>query len=189
MNAIESRLLFVPIVGRHLRGANLAEQMQVMPGAGLWVFLRHFSCIFCREMVRDVMKASLQDGYPPVLLFCQASVEEAGPFFEKYAPSAAVVCDPGKVFYDGMQLGSGTFAQMFGPRVWGCGMRATMKGNTIGNPMVKPIGDPWTMPGVFVVDRAGQILWKHHFEHSGDHPEWEKIPSLLSQGAAESQRV
>jgi hypothetical protein len=185
MNAIDPRLLQLPLVGRHLSAGTLAGQLQAACGPTLLVFLRHFSCIFCREMVRDVMAAASSDQtYPGVLMVCQGDLAEADTFFGKYAPTAPVVCDPSKTFYDGLKLGHGTFAQMFGPRVWACGIRATVKGNTIGNPVAKPVGDPWTMPGVFLVDTTGAILWQHTFQHAGDHPDWQRIPHQLTAAAA-----
>lgn len=63
---------------------------------------------------------------------------------------------------------------MFGSEVWACGARATLKGHTIG----KPVGDPWMMPGLFLVTDTGRILWQHDYSHAGDHPNFADIPAL-----------
>jgi hypothetical protein len=64
---------------------------------------------------------------------------------------------------------------MVGIQVWTCSFRAMAKGNFIG----KPVGDPWIMPGVFLV-HENEILWSHHFRHQGDHPDWAAIPKNVS---------
>ena len=139
------------------------------------VFLRHFGCVFCREMIHDVKKVrSLDASYPPVVFFAQATIEQAEKFFDKHYPGATVVCDPGKRFYQAFDLRQGTAMQMFGPAVWTCGIRATLKGNTIG----LPVGDVWTMPGVMLASREG-IHWKHTFLHAGDHPDFAAIPGKV----------
>jgi hypothetical protein len=69
--------------------------------------------------------------------------------------------------------------QTFGIQVWTCHFRAFKKGNFIG----KPIGDPWIMPGAFLV-QGGEILWRHHFRHQGDSPDWTTATAHLPAAAA-----
>ena len=68
---------------------------------------------------------------------------------------------------------------MFGPRVWFAGARAALKGNAAG----KAVGDPRTMPGLFLI-KDDAILWRHGFRHAGDHPDFARIPNLLRKGDA-----
>jgi len=42
----------------------------------------------------------------------------------------------------------------------------------------KAVGDPWSMPGLFVV-KGDLILWRHQFRHAGDHPDFARIPDGL----------
>jgi hypothetical protein len=65
---------------------------------------------------------------------------------------------------------------MFAPDVWACGMRATLKGGMVG----RPAGDPWQMPGLFLVQGPG-ILWQHNFRHAGDHPDFATVASQLAK--------
>ena len=44
-------------------------------------------------------------------------------------------------------------------------------------PLAKPVGDPWIMPGLFLVD-GPNIVWHHDFKHAGDHPDFSKISQL-----------
>jgi hypothetical protein len=176
MQRIPDDLLDRTSPGLRLPGPSLRASLDATSPT-LLVFLRHFGCIFCREMVRDVLKASRASGYPPVLFFAQAAVDQAQRFFDKYGPEARVVCDPDKTFYDAFELQHGSMTEMFGPRVWACAMRAMTKGNSVGVGSV--IGDPWTMPGVFLVEPDGTVAWRHHFAHAGDHPDWNAIPSNI----------
>jgi hypothetical protein len=84
------------------------------------------------------------------------------------------VADPPRRLYSAFGIGQGGAKEMFGPGVLVAGVRAALKGNATG----KAVGDPWTMPGLFLV-RDDLILWRHHFRHAGDHPDFARIPDLL----------
>jgi hypothetical protein len=169
---ISADILAAPLEGLNLNGGTLADELGDRPC--VLVFLRHFGCMFCREMVRDVRGAAEQPGYPPVLFFFQGSVDEGRTFFNEYHPDARAVADLPKKFYTALGLRRATLGQMIGIQVWTCGFRALAKGNFVG----KVVGDPWIMPGVFLV-HGGDILWAHHFEHQADHPDWASIPRQL----------
>jgi hypothetical protein len=174
---IPSNLLESPISGLNLRGGTLATEIGTKPTA--LVFLRHFGCMFCREMVRDLRRLTEgTPGFPPVLFFYQGTVEEGQVFFGQHWPQARAVSDAPKVFYTAMGLRRATFNQMFGIQVWTCRMRAMSKGNFIG----KAVGDPWIMPGVFLV-QGPEVIWSHQFKHQGDHPDWSKIPDRVPVAA------
>lgn len=176
---LSAALLDTPIVGLHLRAATLGAQIRSAPSLTLMVFLRHYGCIFCKEMVRDLKAASAADpGYPDLLFFGQGDMAETEAFANKLWPEMAVVSDPDRKLYTAMGLGKGSIYQMFGPRVWACGVRAGFKGNF----QHKIVGDVWTMPGAFAVDQAGTLLWSHTFEHAGHHPNWKTLPNELAKG-------
>jgi hypothetical protein len=102
------------------------------------------------------------------------SVEEGLAFFDRFWPEARAVSDPEKFFYQAFALNQGSLRQMLGPSVWKKGLEASRKGNTIG----MPIGDVRQMPGAFVV-RKEAVLWQHDYRHTGDHPDFTKIPDML----------
>jgi hypothetical protein len=177
MNSLASDILSSPITGLHLDGATLGEQLRVGKPATLMVFLRHYGCIFCKEMVRDLKAASEGDSnYPQLLFFGQGGPDETQTFADKLWPEMSIVSDPSRTFFTAMGLAKGSVYQMFGPSVWACGIRAGLKGNFQG----RVIGDIWTMPGVFAVDRSGTILWKHEFEHIAQHPDWRAVPGQIA---------
>jgi hypothetical protein len=61
------------------------------------------------------------------------------------------------------------------PSLWQAERRARAKGLESG----ERSGDIWRMPGVFLVVGA-RVIWSHEFRHAGDHPDWDRIPSLVA---------
>jgi hypothetical protein len=112
-----------------------------------------------------------QPDYPPLLFFYQGTVEDGQAFFDRLWPEARAVSDKAVFFYKRFQIERGGLREVLNPEVLACGVRAAGKGNTGG----MPIGDPWIMPGLFLV-RGERILWQHDFKHIGDHPDWAKLP-------------
>jgi hypothetical protein len=159
-------VLDAPVQGLRLAPGRLRDQLG--PEATLFVFLRHFGCIFCRETVEDLRRASegTRDAVP-VLFFAQATVDEARAFFEAHWPQARVVADPSGTFYAAFHVGRGTLRELFGPGIASRAREAQTKGIRQG-----PRGqDPWRMPGLFVVE-GGAIVGQHQFRHAGDHPDF-----------------
>lgn len=168
-----SPLLTLPAHGINLPSETLAPLLNTPT---LLIFLRHFGCIFCREMVADLRQLTQkQSDYPPILFFYQGTVEDGTAFFGNLWPEAQAVADLEQRFYTLFGLSKGSAAQMFGPEVWACGVRAAFKGHFIG----APVGDPWMMPGVFFVEKDA-VLWEHSFKHAGDHPDFKTLPEQLS---------
>ncbi|MEM7116233.1 MAG: peroxiredoxin-like family protein [Chloroflexota bacterium] len=127
-------------------------------------------------MVEDLRLISEADpAYPPILFIFQGSVAEGEAFFDGLWPEARAVSDSPKQFYNAFGLKRGGLKEMFGPQVFACGLRAARKGHTIG----KPIGDPWEMPGMFLVSQDGAVLWQHDFSHAGDHPNFKEITAVV----------
>jgi len=171
INTLHPDILQSPVEGLNLNAGLFADQFE--HPQTLLVFLRHYGCMFCREMVRDLRQVShdLPD-YPRVVFVCQGNIEEGRSFFAQYWPEARAIVDEPRKFYTALGLRRATVGEMVGIQVWTCSFRAMAKGNFVG----KPVGDPWIMPGVFLV-QGNEILWSHHFRHQGDHPDWAGIPA------------
>jgi len=179
---VEPALLDVPVSGCRLRPGTFRDQLD--PGGTLVVFLRHLGCIFCRECVTDLAADRVRESLPPVLFVHPAGVAEGNAFFAKFDPAARGISDPECRFYEGFGIGRGGLGQLFGPSVIVCGFRATRKGNGIG-PMQ---GDPWRMPGFFLV-RDGEIVWEHTVRHAGDHPDFDRLPEELAAIAGSDRDI
>lgn len=170
---IDQSILTTSVEGVNLPPGTLSDQLGSPPT--LLVFLRHFGCIFCQETVRDLRQVAANDpAYPPILFVYQGSVADGQAFFARFWPEARAIADTPRTFYHAFGIQRGGMWEMLGPEVWACGLRAASKGNTGGF----PVGDPWVMPGLFLV--AGDtILWQHTFRHAGDHPDFASIPTLV----------
>lgn len=126
-------------------------------------------------MVGDLRTlTATQTGYPNILIFYMGSVAEGEAFFTTAWPEARAVSDPDKFFYSAFGLERGGFGQVFGPGAMACSLRAASKGHVVG----KPVGDPWQMPGLFLV-QGPDVLWAHDFAHIGDHPDFTTLPQLV----------
>jgi hypothetical protein len=130
--------------------------------------------------VQDLRRSAEQDeNYPAIVFVHQGTIEESAAFFGALWPGARAVADPEARLYALFGIERGTLGQMVSPGVVACGIRATAKGNFIG----RTVGDPWLMPGLFVIQggiEGGRIVWQHHFRHAGDHPDFAAIPALLA---------
>jgi hypothetical protein len=84
------------------------------------------------------------------------------------------LADPEKIAYRAFGLRQGTLGQVAGPRMWLGGLRAVVRGG-IGTPQ----GDPWQMPGTFVVDRVGIIRFAHYGATSVDRPNNDELVRVL----------
>lgn len=184
--SLSASLLNLPVEGIGLHWAEdeqstLGQQLDPQ-GPTLLVFLRHLGCTFCRKMVREIRiaadRADALDGaegedaggrrYPRVVFVHQGDLDRAGEFFGKFWPGACAISDVERALFGEFGVGRGSAGQLCGPRVLACGMKALLKGHGVG----RPVGDPFMMPGIFLISPEGHILARHHFEHAGDHPDF-----------------
>ncbi|MBL8899814.1 MAG: AhpC/TSA family protein [Planctomycetes bacterium] len=113
---------------------------------------------------------------PAPLFFTLGAVEPTRAFLAKLWPEARAIADPAQRFYAAFELGHGSAGKYLGPGVWAAGLRALLKGNGVG----RPVGDPLTLPGLFLVhDR--QLVAAHEFRHAGDHPDWRAVSARLKE--------
>lgn len=123
-------------------------------------------------MVKDLRTVVESDPkYPAILFVYMGTVDDGATFFAKTWPEARAVSDPNLELYRVFGLGRGNLMEVMGPGPTTCTFRAIAKGHAPG----KPIGDPWQMPGLFLV-RGQQVLWSHDFAHIGDHPDFAALP-------------
>jgi hypothetical protein len=165
------------LLERPVRGVNLAPgklRDQLGPDATLMVFLRHFGCVFCREVLSDLRSmVEGSPGFPRLLVLFQGNRTEGRAVLRKYWPELRAIADPTMEFYDGFGIQRGGVMQMFGPGVWAAKSRAAAKGHRNG----ERSGDIWRMPGALLT-REDQILWAHEYRHAGDRPDYQLICDL-----------
>ena len=178
MERIPDEILDRPVHGVGLMPGSLRDQLADAPT--LLIFLRHFGCIFCRETVDDLRKLSEQDAsFPSVLFFSQGSSTEARVFLNRFWSTARSISDLELEFYEAFDVKQGSFLQALGPGVLRARRRALEKGHENG----PRDGDIWRMPGAFLV-RGSEILWRHEFRHSADHPDFDQVPRISAASEA-----
>lgn len=132
--------------------------------------------MFCRQAVADLARLGPAiDAEGTQLAFVHMGTEdEAKPFFATYRMDHVPrVSDPQAALYREFGLVKGGVTQVLGASVWTRGVKAFFSG---GHTAGKPIGDPWQMPGAFLV-RRGKVLKAFRHESSSDVPDYAELAS------------
>lgn len=136
----------------------------------LVVLLRHSGCTFCKQTLADLARQQAdidKNGVGLAVVGMTPSSEELRAFGQQYGlASPAWVADPDRLLYRALELGRGSFVQLFGPRVWIAGVLAALRGHRIG----KLEGDGFQMPGAFVIHR-GRVVREYRHATAADRPE------------------
>lgn len=149
--------------GRTLRAVTDDRQTLV-------VLLRHSGCTFCRQTLSDLARWQsdiTSAGVGLAVVGMTASSEGLRALGRQHGlASAAWFADPDRLLYRAMELGRGSFLQLFGPRVVFAGVRAALRGHGIG----KLEGDGFQMPGAFVIHR-GRVVREFRHATAADRPD------------------
>ena len=150
-------------------GATLVELAERSPV--LLVFLRHAGCPFCREALSDLARVRSEvesSGVRIVVVhFGRASVTTA--LMERYGlGNLDRISQPDRELYRAFGLKRGTLGQLLGATAWWRGVQAAF---TEGHGFGLPEGNPFQMPGAFVLDRSGVVAAFRHFS-SADRPDY-----------------
>jgi peroxiredoxin len=143
------------------------------------VFLRHFGCLFCKDQVRQ-LKAHYdqirQTGFE-VVAIGQGSDARAARFAEDFQTPFPVYGDKERVLYRQYGLTSTRFGSFLEPDAYKVGIGAMLRGNF----PTMPDGSVNQNPGVFLIDRNGQILRAHIGQHAGDFATVNEILGWIDQ--------
>ncbi|HWH15395.1 MAG TPA: AhpC/TSA family protein [Miltoncostaeaceae bacterium] len=165
-----------PVAGRNLRPGTFADQLG--PGPTLVVFPRHLGCLFTADALRGLRATAAAPGFPRVVVVHQGTPSDAVRRLAALWPDAPTVADPDGALHRAAGVERGSPAQVLGPRAAVCALRALRAGARPG----RPVGDTRTLPvALLVVD--GRVVWEHRGRHSGDHPDWGRVPRTAG-GAA-----
>lgn len=113
-----------------------------------------------------------RDAGGEVALVTMGKPEQAAAFRARLQLSFRCLADPGRVAYQAYGLPRGRLGAVAGPAVWAAGWKALLShgGGAV-------IGDPYQLPGSFVVDSAGVIRHAHRATTSA---EWTSNDSLIA---------
>ena len=110
-----------------------------------------------------------------VVLVGLGTPSEADEFAAKYKIPFPIVADPEKKLYRKFGLKQMSALGLLSPGLALKGVTAILGGHGIGMPQ----GDVRQLPGVFIINTAGQIIFNHIAENPADHPDAATILAAL----------
>lgn len=135
------------------------------------VFLRHFGCTFCREMLDDIskMRTKIQKEGITIVLVHMVGDDEANEVLKIYKLNDLPrISNPEMDLYNAWGLEQGTISQLFGMKVWWRGLTAgVINGHGIG--WLK--GNGFQMPGVFLVENE-KVIDQFIHKSAADRPDY-----------------
>lgn len=138
------------------------------------VFLRHFGCTFCREVLRDLgkIKQEIADKGLQLVLVHMSPPEYAEQMLDTYKLAGTPhISNPDTQLYKEFGLRRGNLKQLFGWRMWVRGFQAgVLEGLGVGAEQ----GDGFMMPGYFLLHQ-GNIIGEYVPRDAADHPDYLKL--------------
>lgn len=105
--------------------------------------------------------------------------EQSRKFREYYKLPFVLLSDPQQAAYRAYHVPRGGLLAVAGPSMWAAGAQSLLK-RGVG----QIIGDPYQLPGSFVIDRAGKIAFAHYGRTSADVPSNEELIGAVEQLAS-----
>ncbi|CAB1078535.1 hypothetical protein D1AOALGA4SA_6273 [Olavius algarvensis Delta 1 endosymbiont] len=110
-----------------------------------------------------------------VVLVGMGTPSESTKFAEKFRVSFPIVTDPQRKLYRRFELKQMSTLGFFSPSLALKGVSAIAGGHSLGMPQ----GDVRQLPGVFIINTAGEIVYSHFSSNPADHPDAKTIIAAL----------
>jgi peroxiredoxin len=138
----------------------------------LLVFLRHLGCPLCFDHVARIRQEyeTLKQAGVIALTVTMGNAAQAADFKSSQRLPCEVLADPEQRAYQAYGLPKGGALQIAGPQMWWAGFRSIVRFGAR-----KPVGDVWQMPGAFLIEKGGKVLYAHRAAHSGDLESYDQI--------------
>lgn len=151
------------------QGSSLQEHTDASPT--MLVFLRHFGCPFCREMLSEIEhnRAQIEKEGTKIILVHLVDDAKAEEITSNFGlQDLPRISDPDKRIYKAFGLSRGSLEQLFGFNVLVRGIIRTVLKLDLPRPFK---GDAFQMPGIFVIHK-GMVI--HTFKHTSlaDRPDY-----------------
>ncbi len=162
---------------RTQQGATLSVLSLLSPV--LVVFLRHPGCTFCRESISDIArsrKAIEGAGVRIVLVHHGDTAAIQSLLNRRGLEGMDRIYDADLSLYRAFGLKRGTTSQLVGPKTW---FRGTVAGILHGHGVGRVGGDPFQMPGAFLIHNCRMV---RSFRHTtaADRPDYEGLAGAAS---------
>lgn len=140
------------------------------------VFVRHFGCVFCREMVVDVHRHrhEFEEADVELAVIGFGTLEQAAQFRKMQNVDVPLLVDPERRVYELAGAKVATLGELIGPaQIWR-GLRATIGSRLRLGSIAVHQGRIWghaaQLGGVLVIAPDGTVRYAHLSEQSGDNP-------------------
>jgi hypothetical protein len=120
-------------------------------------------------------KKSFETAKARVVLVGMGTPAESAEFAVGYDVPFSIVADPEKKLYRKFNLKQMSTLGFLSPSLALKGIGAIVGGHGIGMPK----GDVRQLPGVFIINTAGEIIFSHFASNPADHPDAETILAAL----------
>jgi len=131
------------------------------------VFLRHFGCIFTRQILRGLEALRDESARHGARLVIVHMLKDGGETrYTGEHEGVASIADPERELYHAFGLRRGGCLELFGPKVWIRGLAALFHGCGAG----PPAGDGLQMPGAFLF-RDNRIVASQPARSASDLPD------------------
>lgn len=142
----------------------------------LLVFLRHFGCIFCRELLGKLNEhqSAISAAGLKVALIGLGNPEQAQQVCGQLVPGALCLSNPSASAYTAFGFKRGGLLQLAGPQVMSAAVRAARSGYVQG----ETTGDIAVLGGLFIIDPPGRIRHAYYSRYAGDNPDLTEIIHL-----------
>lgn len=112
-----------------------------------------------------------------LVLVGMGSVADSADFAHKQELPFPLISDPEGRLYTAFGLRKASIASLFSPTLFVKGVSALSQGYGVG----RPIGDIRQLPGVFIIDTKGRIVFRHAAADASDHPDADTILDRLRE--------
>ncbi|MCC7019852.1 MAG: AhpC/TSA family protein [Ardenticatenales bacterium] len=148
------------------------------------LFIRHFGCPYCQIALRELAaeRPALEALGARVVAVAIGEPEHAVRFGRKAAPGVDVLVSPDTSAHRAFGMRRALPWEFVHPRAVARGVRLAAQGIL---PRV-PTGDPFLLPGTFVIDRAGRVRYARYAADVSDNPDWGALRAAVAaaRGAA-----
>jgi peroxiredoxin len=147
------------------------------------MFMRHFGCAFCREHLNEMGHAfgDFEAAGADVVAIFQYDAQATQKFCDGRKVPFDCLGDPDRTAYAEVSVGRGNAAQIVNPKVAMRYLGAARHGVFGGTPQG---GDVAQLPGTFVIDGDGRVVFAHYGRSSADNPDLDDVLGAVRSVAA-----
>lgn len=144
------------------------------------IFLRHLGCPICRMEIAELKRRAgeFHQAGAEVLVFVDSPDESVREFAAREDVKFRLVADPQHKIYAAYGIERGSLFDFLAPGAGARSLKATLKGHMHG----RFEGSELQLPGDFVLDEQGKVLFAHRGAHIGDNTPLDPLLAVVRSG-------